>query len=493
MAEQLNPAGTPVELHPRIVIRTPGLTGTAEVHEAASAGTRAADRGQPDFLAALATNEMIEDLTVEIQKPREEGIGTGSRAIAGDDAIQLEVANPGAAFGQIVLYVSENGAVSWHFPEGTDDDQPTVRGSSTLTYRIPRAVTPTAGAEGQRGLAGAIGKKILKVLAFRLVREGSKWVGRKFAERLEDQHRPHRLHLVRPGPGGPVLTEAPPALLRRWGDERTLLLVHGTFSSIRGGFGSFRPATLEELHTRYGGRVLAFDHPTVSRSPVDNAAWLGDLLRADEIRLNVDLITHSRGGLVGRVLAEESNLAATADVLTVDRAAFVACPHAGTALADVNNHSAMVDRISNLLQFVPDNGVTDALEVAIAVLKQIAVGIAEGLPGLMSMDPRGTFLTEALNVGAGTSATYFAAGSNFEPAKDSSLGQFAFDAGSDLVFRGAANDLVVPRDGAYLVEGPNGFSIADRLLFDTPAAVHHSGYWARDEMNDAFLRWLAKP
>ncbi len=493
MAEQLNPAGTPVDLHPRIVIRTPGLTGTAQVHEAASAGTRAADRGQPGLLAALATNEMIEDLTVEIQQPREEGIGTGSRAIAGDDAIELEVANPGPAFGQVVLYVSENGAVSWHLPEGTDDDRTTVRGSSTLTYRIPRAVTPTAGAEGQRGLAGAIGKKILKVLAFRLVREGARWVGRRYAERLEDQHRPHRLHLVQPGPDGPVLTAAPTQLLRRWADKRTLLLVHGTFSSIRGGFGSFRRSTLEELHSRYGGRVLAFDHPTVSRSPADNAAWLGDLLRAEQVRLDVDLITHSRGGLVGRVLAEQSNLAATADVLTVDRAAFVACPHAGTELANVQNHGALVDRISNLLQFVPDNGVTDALEVVIAVLKQIAVGVAEGLPGLMSMDPGGTFLTRDLNVGAGTSATYFAAGSDFEPARNSSLGQFAFDAGSDLIFGGAANDLVVPREGAYLVEGPNGFSIADRLLFDSPAAVHHSGYWARDEMNEAILRWLAKP
>lgn len=490
MAEPLNPAGTPVELHPRLVIRTPGLTGTAHVLEAASVGTRAADEASPALVDALAANEVVEDLTVEIQEPREEGTGSGSRAVAGDDAIELEVADPGEAFGQIVLYVSEDGALSWHFPERVGDGRGPVRGSSTLTYRIPRTVTPTPSAPGQRGIAGAVGKKILKVLAFRLLREGSTWVGRRFAEHLEDRHRPHRLHLVEPGPGGPVLTEAPTDLLGGWSDRRSLLLVHGTFSSIRGGFGTFRPSTLEQLHARYEGRVLAFDHPTVSRSPVDNARWLGERLRSDDLRLDVDLITHSRGGLVGRVLAEESDLAATAEVISVHRAAFVACPHAGTQLANIDHHSALVDRISNLLQFVPDNGVTDILEIAIAVLKQIAVGVLDGLPGLTSMDPRGTFLTEQLNVGAGTSADYFAAGSNFEPRPGSPLGQFAFDVGADVVFGRSPNDLVVPRDGVHVVDGPNGFTIADPVLFESAAAVHHSGYWRNDAMNDALLRWL---
>lgn len=493
MAEVLNPQGTPVELHPGIVIRTPGLTGTAEVYVAVSEGTRAADGVKPDLAAALAANEISEDFTIEIQEPRELDTGTGSRAVAGDDAIELEVANPGEAYGQIVFYMSENEAVSWHFPEGTDGDQPTVRGSSSLTYRIPRAVTPTPDTVGQRGLAGAAGKKILKVLTFKLIREGAKWVGRRFAEHLENKHRPHRLHLVKPGRDGPLLADAPTTLLKSWAGARTLLLVHGTFSSTAGCFATFPHNTLQDLHTRYDGRVLAFDHPTISRSPVDNARWLGDRLRANGIHLDVDLITHSRGGLVGRVLAENTNLGATADALAVHRAALVACPNAGTALAAVGKHSAMVDRISNLLQLFPDNGVTDVLEVAIAVLKQIAVGVVDGLPGLTSMDPQGPFLTQSLNAGPGPTATYFAAGSNFEPAEGSPLHQIAFDAGADIVFGGTTNDLVVPRDGTHHVPGANGFSIANPLLFDSPAIVHHSGYWKRPEMNAALLDWLTRP
>ncbi|WP_440137388.1 DUF7379 domain-containing protein, partial [Nocardia cyriacigeorgica] len=38
-------------------------------------------------------------------------------------------------------------------------------------------------------------------------------------------------------------------------------------------------ATMRELHAAYEGRVVAFDHPTVSRTPVDNIRWLSDHLR----------------------------------------------------------------------------------------------------------------------------------------------------------------------------------------------------------------------
>ncbi len=491
----LDPAGTPVELHPRLVIRTPGLSGTAQVHPAASPGTRAADASRPELLEALRTNGMTEDLTVEIRQPREERSGTGSRAVAGGDAIRLDVAEPGPAFGQVVLYVSEDGAMTWHLPErsagGSGARGP--GGGGTAVYRIPRLVTPAPAAPGQRGLAGAIGKKVLKILTFRLVKEGSRWVGQRFATQLEDARRPHRLSLVSPGPGGPTLAELPDDLLRSWAGERALLLVHGTFSSTRGGFGAFRPATLQELHQRYGERVVAFDHPTISRSPVENAQWLAGYLKDRGARMDVDLITHSRGGLVGRVLAEASDLGGTAEAVRVHRAAFVACPHAGTRLADVQHHSQLIDRFTNLLQFVPSNGVTDALEVVLAVLKQVATGVVEGLPGLTSMDPRGPFLTERLNVGAAHEATYFAAGSNFEPAAGSPFAQVAIDHGADLVFGGTDNDLVVPREGAHTVTGPHGFSIADPVLFESSSAVHHSGYWAQDRMNQALLGWLSAP
>jgi hypothetical protein len=52
----------------------------------------------------------------------------------------------------------------------------------------------------------------------------------------------------------------------------------------------------------------------------------------------------------------------------------------------------------------------------------------------------------------------------------------ALDAGSDIVFEDAPNDLVVPTDGCFHVPGVAGFPIADRLVFAAGDGVDHNGY-----------------
>lgn len=87
------------------------------------------------------------------------------------------------------------------------------------------------------------------------------------------------------------------------GNAPHLLLIHGTGSNIIGGFKSFLDEsenTWSQLIDHYNGRVLGFEHRTWSESPVRNAIDLVELL-PEQIQL--DLITHSRGGLVGEVLA----------------------------------------------------------------------------------------------------------------------------------------------------------------------------------------------
>src|SRR5207253_771141 len=51
--------------------------------------------------------------------------------------------------------------------------------------------------------------------------------------------------------------------------------------------------------SRYGDRILAFEHPTLSLSPVENASELATLLPAGA---KLHLVSHSRGGLVGELL-----------------------------------------------------------------------------------------------------------------------------------------------------------------------------------------------
>ena len=45
-----------------------------------------------------------------------------------------------------------------------------------------------------------------------------------------------------------------------------LQLVHGTFSTSAA-FRGLLPAVVEELSRRYGGRVFAFNHPTLTADP----------------------------------------------------------------------------------------------------------------------------------------------------------------------------------------------------------------------------------
>ncbi len=82
------------------------------------------------------------------------------------------------------------------------------------------------------------------------------------------------------------------------------LFLHGTASSFEGSFGKM---TMEEkdplwrhIRQEYDGRILALEHYTFSKSPFENLIDLLELL-PDAVELHV--ISHSRGGLIGEVLA----------------------------------------------------------------------------------------------------------------------------------------------------------------------------------------------
>ncbi|MGH8380903.1 DUF7379 domain-containing protein [Pseudomonas sp.] len=82
-----------------------------------------------------------------------------------------------------------------------------------------------------------------------------------------------------------------------------LVLLHGTFSSTQGTFGKLwaeHPAKVKRLFEAYSG-VYALDHPTLSASPIQNAMELANALPKGTV---MHLLSHSRGGLVGEVMAK---------------------------------------------------------------------------------------------------------------------------------------------------------------------------------------------
>ena len=152
-------------------------------------------------------------------------------------------------------------------------------------------------------------------------------------------------------------------------DKPVLIFLHGTASSTSGSFGGLWSAQdgaqAKALFEQYGDRVLAYQHRTLSQSPIENAL---ELVTALEQLLvagsEVHLVSHSRGGMVGELLARGMRLGAApfteADLalfdgeerardrkaleelsaalqragLRVTKFVRVACPARGTTLAD---------------------------------------------------------------------------------------------------------------------------------------------------------------
>ena len=492
MPEALQPDGSWVFIGD-VRVSTPGLTGRVEVYPPSGPGTRAAENSTDAFEQALARSALTPERTIEFSEHQELDNNGGTRAAGGGSDIELDVPGPGAGFGQLALYNAEDGSITWHFPADIPTGEVPSRGGDRRTYRIPRAVTPAMDGSrpgAQRGLFGAVGKKLVKILSFPL-KPVLERAGGYFAEKWERSHRPTLARTFDvAGYSEPTTAELSGADWTGLGGGRALLFVHGTMSRAHTAFGELPTAILGELHSRYEGRVFAFDHYTLSHTPTHNAQLLVDRIPAGA-QLEVDIICHSRGGLVSRALIVPGLVDMSRSSIHVRRIIMVAAPNAGTALADTEHLGALMDRATSLLQFLPDNAVLDTLDLILAVVQQLAVGIADGLDGITAMRPDGEYLRE-LNVPLRDSSTaLYAMTSNYNPPKGSPLTRIALNGAADLVFGGSGNDLVVPTTGVYdFANGPR-MAAADVLEFADVDAVHHSGYWTHPTVGENLLRWLS--
>jgi hypothetical protein len=487
MATQLDPEGGFVETG-GVLIATPGIGGQAEaVHP--SPGDSRADAHVSDLVADAL---MAADLRVQVDVELSDlSVGAGGAAGRGggdsEPMIVAQVPSPGESMAQVVLLVDEDGLLTWHYPSA--DQLPETggtRGDDLLTYRIPLR-TPGEGDSETRGPVGWLAKKVLKVLVFQVLDDVLGRAGRYLAGRWEEKHRWYGLRTVTGSSGlggGPVdwtaLTAGP-----------ALLLVHGTFSRATTAFSALPAGELRRLRDAYDGRVVVFDHPTVSVDPVTNARWFAEQFRAgspDDAALVVDVVAHSRGGLVTRALAEQQDrLALGGRRLAIRSAVFVGVPNAGTVLADPEHLGDLLDTYTNLLDVLPDIGAVDVLQVVLEVVKQVATGVVEGLDGLMSMNPGGDYL-RGLNKEPSEHAGYAAIAADFSPAARDAR-QLAMNLVADRLFR-SANDLVVPRDGGWEVDEQSLVPTGRRLSIDEKQAVTHNSYFASSAVQESLRAWL---
>lgn len=480
-AASLDASGTALSLS-GVTLRTPGVNGIVRVIPSEERVTRGSSPAKGVWMESLERAGIQRQQTVEIESVR-------TRSLSGvDPAIQLSVEDPGLDVAQCVLYTDESGIATWQFQ---NRDEVKTRGEPTRTYSIDRAEPAPTSEPATRGIAATVGKKVLEVLAFPLMDPLLGMITESFVKRWEVKNRPHHVRSFTPGNFQSFDPQPDGAdALAQLSNGRSLLFLHGPFFRSHSTFSELHPDVLAELHREYDGRVFAFDHPTLAHDPKENAKWLLENLPAGD-NLDLDFICHSRGGLVGRAIAErQSEFSLGSRSLRIRNMAFVATPNSGTALADAQHLGKLVDTYTNLLAFIPDNVVTEVLDTLIAVVKQLAVGAIKGLDGLQAMKPGSDFQNWINASEAPEGTRYFAVAAEYS-AKDPGLKSWASGRLAKAIF-GDQNDLVVPTEGVYEANGAGGFPIEDRLVYEADAGISHFGFFSNRDVQQQLLTWLQK-
>lgn len=463
---------------------------------------------QPSLIRALEESSLedVHTLIIKAETPRPKtGLNAQFRGALADDELLVDApAVLGRA--QFLIYTDEAGAVSFHAPTKNTAYSPlsrSLRGGKTVRYRVKlRPTRPGALPDtGQRGILGTIGIKVLKIVVLKLAENV---VGR-FAYRSigwwENKHRPAGFH----GGSSNQLFEEKPTRAPGWGaisgGDTALLFLHGTTSTTAGAFSRLaeRNGLMDSLYDRYGNRVLAFNHHTMSVGIAQNVIHFYEALKDHRGSYTFDIIAHSRGGLLARALAElnDATIGSLAGIpgwrrpdrisVKFRRTIFVGTPNAGTALALPDKISGFLDHAATLANILPEFLGSFALSGILSVVAYVAETGLRHLPGLTDQAPDSD-LIKNLNAGQVRSEQYYAIQANFEPR--GILAEILKDSTVDYLFDNVENDLVVPTAG---VSG--GFGIPDDRIveFSAEAGVHHSNFFSQERTAEAIDNWFKFP
>ena len=487
----------PIPLAIGYTLLAPGLQGEVRKIEPAATATRGAAGIRPDdqpFASALqrAGARLSAEFEFTITGD-DHGSGTGTATRGGqvrqmtdqgEPAMEFAAPQPGANARSIVLYTDESGESRWIWPRRTD-------GEKAYFYLPRESDSPPAAATNTRGAIIAGMRRIVKVITW-ATDEIVGDLALDFAQKWEEKNRAYGFHYVQPNQFG---GEVP------WGrlaEGRTLLLLHGTFSNGQGAFdGLIRSDWMRKMADYYGGRIIAFNHPSLHHSPEDNIREFRRMLPPEVKNLEFDLVTHSRGGLVGRELCERFAPEGQDKRVRVNRAVFVAGPHSGTILTDRENWSTMIDSYTNLLVGLPDNALTITLEGLFTLIKVVGGGVVHGLPGLQSMLPGGEYV-KTLNTAPQSGGSYYALAAQYMPADEHTaggLGKKVLIKALRKIF-GEDSDLVVPTKGCYSMQPEvAGFAIPEKRykVYGVEEDTHHLNFFEKEAVNKQLHDWLTAP
>lgn len=349
-----------------------------------------------------------------------------------DDVIEVTLENGSRFYTKFADYLNDYGS------------EPTRGAAKPSQIELPLVVGPPGGA---RALGSFNPVKLVQKVVFRLAGPDadplkisaewsalalSAWYERKQLQRSTDNGTPQRLWKCVTNASQPyALVDFDKKELTT--EKPILLFIHGTASSTKGSFSDlWSEGRLEglrgELFRAYPDRIYAFEHCSLTQSPVANVVdllknWLPTGAR-------VHLVSHSRGGLVGELLArgerdgdpfradelddafanagadykqlraelEELNDLLKLKQIQVERFVRVACPARGTTLA-----SGRLDKWLSVVLEVLDLMLPAGARDFFALFKSFALALIKTrddptkLPGLEAMIP-GTPLVTLLNL-----------------------------------------------------------------------------------------------
>ena len=332
----------------------------------------------------------------------------------------------------------------------------------------------------------------------------------KIAEKLEERIAPG---LYRCLPGD-TFALGPLAKARIPKGGPILLFIHGTASSTEGSFGGLWGESNRQIRRaifqQYNDHVYAFEHRTLSKSPLENAV---EILQNVSAGANLHLVTHSRGGLVGELLCrgtvaiddqdrklfeaeehkanskalEELNKLLKEKKPHIERFIRVACPAKGTSLA-----SERLDRwlsiIVNLVGQIPGLAKNPMYELLtdfmLAVVKEGTK--PDKVPGLEAMMPTSALVRFLNRPGIAVNADLSVIAGDVEGT--SLLGRLKYLV-PDLYFRGD-HDLVVDTRNMY---GGGERKGKTRAFFDQGPDVNHFSYFRNERTARLVLAGLARP
>jgi hypothetical protein len=488
-------------------------------------------------------------------------VGAAARGVEGAAALE----HPAAADEVVVLELADGGTLVTSAARLRDSLARSHPDWLDADGAIPFEKLRAAGAAPQRGFGEALGGLVSKVFTLvagekkdaiidaaldwledrglKPAELGVSWAGTQalmWAIESRLMKAPGRLYRWVGASGTAADLEPPLAedLAHAAADQRPMLVfVHGTGSSSLGSFGELRAgdrALWAALEDHFGDNIFAFEHHTLSASPIENALQLAKALPKGA-RLN--LVSHSRGGLVADLLclrdfdaqiagfARPPNMPGTGDADPASAASKRLVEQLDAAYAE---HRALLRELAALLrdkQFVvqryvraasPANGTKLAsgnFDVFLsglltligqvpfffgspfyAAFKRVVIEIAKNrtnphlVPGIEAMlpdSPTARLLRDA-PVQPGVAMAVIAGdieGGNLLVRLGVLLTDF-------LLFDRDDNDLVVNTSAMLAGIAPRAGS---RVLFDRGADVSHFRYFTNVGTRSALRDWLVRP